>query len=321
MENFIVQLSQTKGYSDELKSFLLEIIPTMVSYYGEEYEMIIMEALVSSDIYQCNSGETIYDVCKKYSKESDESEFVDDAIQKKAVGVYFSEPDIIYTDGGYKLENVRRVVAICNSAKLTEPFGKRTLIHELGHLIKSYNNEFIIEGDRLFERSGIITREYSLSVDEAGNVKRTLIHEKNVGLEEGINSYDEANIYSIYSEQERKYIGYATEAFFAENLSENLGLRKEILESQFVGDIQIIKSKYNNNLQTDEFDSLCMLVDDSVKLEYEMYNNMFLCISDKKEDKDKWESIIESKNQVAISAVENMNNAKLRIINSRKTYK
>ena len=319
MENFINKLVEAKGYDEELKRALLETIPVMIKHYGEEYEMLILEAISSCDIYQCKFGETMYDVHAKYSKQNIENDVVvKESTLKIASGVHHSEPEIIYTENGYEVVNVARVVAISSQADLSGDFGKRTLIHELGHLVKGYQNEYVIVGDKLFERTGFISREYQLSIDEFGNVQKNLLMEKNVGLEEGLNSYDEATIFSMISGKERKYDGYVPEATIAERLHETLGLKSEIIASQFTGDFSIIKEKYNSASEVDNFDELSMFVEESVKLNYEMHENIFLCISDKEEEKQKWQSIVDARTNAVAKAFNNISKVQANMIESSK---
>lgn len=307
MNEFIDELVKQKEYSKELENTLRIILPAMVEYYGEEYEMLICEAISSCYICQCEKNENIYDVVKKYDNMiSNENSVVNEGDLKRADGVNLSIPNITYKDGNHRIDSVTRIVALASYAKLDTDFGKSTLIHKLGHLIKSYKNEYTIEGDIITSRSGFIETKEKLSISEDGSIVRSTISEKNVGLEEGINAYDEACILSIINNTEKKFRSYQLESTIIENLINLTGLRKEILESQFIGDTSIFIDKYNEGSDRDLFSELASTMDDSVKATYEALSNIFLYGSDKEEDKLKVQEINDKRRNIANIAYNNI---------------
>lgn len=177
------------GYDEEFSSFLEEVYNELVIYYGNED--IVYEALLNTPIVSCDN---IYNYLKENGLLEQNSNIINDGDLKRSSGVYQSLPSIIYDEetNEFKLQSIKRIVAVVNF-DLNSYTKKSTLIHELSHLIKSYHNEFVIEGDTLIERSGLIEKHYELQYDGT-KVKLSLINEKGIGLEEGLTSACEEDI-------------------------------------------------------------------------------------------------------------------------------
>ena len=276
---FVENISIKYAYSDEVRELLSQIIPKMILYYGEDKAEIILNAIQSCPIMICNDGENIYDLLFKEgfintSIDSDYTVSNDDL--KRSSGVYTSVPELIY-DGEtnkYMVKSVRRIVGLSNYFKYDEINHIAILVHELGHLVKSYVDEYIIIDDVLISRSGLIVSTYRLSHD--GNVvSMKLIDEKSVGIEEGTNSLDEKNIMSSYFDNSYKVEGYVLVTEVARVLVDNFDLKKDIHDAQFFATKNNLIEKYNSMSTEYSYQRLDILVDETIRLEYEKFSNIF----------------------------------------------
>ena len=59
MNEYLNNLKAKFNYSEELMTFLAQLIPAMVSYYGQEYQNVILEALYDCEIHFQEKGETL----------------------------------------------------------------------------------------------------------------------------------------------------------------------------------------------------------------------------------------------------------------------
>ena len=276
---FVENISIKYAYSDEVRELLSQIIPKMILYYGEDKAEIILNAIQSCPIMICNDGENIYDLLFKEgfintSIDSDYTVSNDDL--KRSSGVYTSVPELIYDDetNKYMVKSVRRIVGLSNYFKYDEINHIAILVHELGHLVKSYVDEYIIIDDVLISRSGLIVSTYRLSHD--GNVvSMKLIDEKSVGIEEGTNSLDEKKIMSSYFDNSYKVEGYVLVTEVARVLVDNFDLKKDIHDAQFFATKNNLIEKYNSMSTEYSYQRLDILVDETIRLEYEKFSNIF----------------------------------------------
>ena len=140
----------------------------------------------------------------------------------------------ITKNGGTDLENPRTIA---------------TLVHEMAHLIKSYKNEYSYTPEGLIvERTGLssceLTEEYT---DRPKDVKGLA---KNIGLEEAINCYDEAQITSIIIGEPYTTIQYyhILDPAIAP-LLEDEEVRKTIAHDQIIGGNEIEKVLGKDNFE------------------------------------------------------------------------
>ncbi|MEG2322020.1 MAG: hypothetical protein RSB71_00825 [Bacilli bacterium] len=241
----IDEISKKYNYSKSLKTILLEIIPVMIKYYGNEN--LIFKALEDTPILLCDNNETIYDLMLKHMI-IDDNTIVKKGDYMRASGVYCSD-SIIENN---KIIGIKRFVGI----KSVDGINKKTLVHELGHLFKSYFKTFEISNDILIERSGLVETKYKLE-----NNKKTVISETGVGLEEGINCYDEDNICSLLG-LKCGLSGYTASKEIAKILMNEHS--EEIRNEQFY--------KEGNYRVDNQVLTIC---DEIVALEYEKFANIF----------------------------------------------
>lgn len=253
------------NYDNDFSEFLREIYLELVKYYGNE--QLIFSALYNTNIVSVNN---VYDFLKDANmlEEYDAMVTADDL--KKSAGVYHSVPQIVFNEqkNTYEITKINRVVAVVN-LDLTKTHSKATLIHEICHLIKSYNNEYVIDGNKLISASGLIESVHELSHDGA-KVNKKLVKEVGVGLEEGLNSVAEEEITRNIVDAEFKPSGYITVNQIAKNLLSIENMKEIIVNAQIYHDKSEIYNKLGDNYFNLEE------ITDSVYVAYlDIFKNMF----------------------------------------------
>lgn len=237
------------NYDTYLAQFLYILYEELVNYFGEEQRNIIFEAFLNCPVI---SFSNCYDGLNElgFSDGEDDVQLVDADSLKRATGVYASQPDIVYDEKtkSFNISNIKRVVAI-NNLDLNKEYIKATIIHEVAHLIKSYYNEYQIDGNILIEKSGLIERKYVLSFD-GKQVKKKCISEMGVGLEEGFTSIVEEQIAKIMVNPDYKVSGYGVVNTIAHRLTDNSDNLFKIIIAQIYKDkgelVEIYGEEYYN---------------------------------------------------------------------------
>ena len=221
------------NYPDTLGNLLRDIYPSLVSYFGDEdliYNALLDTPIVlCANVYECLVQNNMIDINDKST--------VNVENLKQAGGVYCSKPDIKYKglEKKYTIENVKRIIAI-NASTFDFVATKSTLIHEICHLIKSYYTEFTIKTDTLVERSGLITSTYHLN-NQKGIVKRTLVFETGVGLEEGFNTVVQDEIAEKHFGKDALSIGYGLVKALSEDVKRyDDNMLNEIIKAELYHD-------------------------------------------------------------------------------------
>ena len=268
-------------YNEKLANKLRNIVPGIVEYYGKENEELIINTLLNDEIYITNSNENIYDLIKKLDKSDinfvEDGMTVSDSDLKRASGVSSSIPYIsIDENGNAMLDKVNRFIAFRGLYDLNEEviISDSTLIHEICHSIKSYNNECTLEDNVLTMRSGLIQTKYNVK-NIYDKVYCELVEDKNVGIEEGVNEYDTRNICDILKIQ-NSLGGYAFESQVAKGIMEDLQLKDKILAAQFYPETINIEEEYNKVFKdnSNHFSAMNSKFDQVVKKGYDMFANM-----------------------------------------------
>lgn len=305
----IQSIIDENGYGQNISLKLKALVPVMIQYYGEDYKDVIFSTLRETKIIETKDNQTIYDVEKENSdpniiKTGDVA--VNDGELKRAAGVYFSEPILeIGEDGKVVLQGRKSIIVYRKMNDMpTSEFAYFT--HEVGHAIKSNINEFKIEESEEGEQF-LITR-CGLSVDKSkvyaqqGKFMLETIYERNVGLEEGINCYEEESIVNmaLWDRQSNRHMipedvlayldsftlpegqkgyeskGYGIQKVIAENLMKRDKTKTFIRRAQI--DDTLSASKEYNQLFKDGIDhwkELNEATDESVRIMYDKYANAF----------------------------------------------
>lgn len=290
MNELIREIGKSKGYDDKLCNTLEKIIPAMIMHYGEEYRDLIFKVLEETTITMCKPSENVYDTLNKLETIEEDESIVGIQDVKIAAGVSSTIPRISCKDGEFSIDKLERHIVLA-FGDIESKAQIRTLVHEFSHALKSYENSHYIKDDIYYSRSGFIEIFERLSLDENGKVVRTLISEKNVGMEEGFNSLDDSIITSIITGEDRKFESYRGPAVIAEEADCLLGYRNERIKAQLTGDIDTYKNIYNGSSSEDLFGEQSKNLDEVVKEEYKLFRNILLYGSDKEEDKKLLEEI------------------------------
>jgi len=163
-----------------------------------------------------------------------------------AVAFYTSRP-IINED---KISS-KRLIYITSKREndLENPRTIAAIVHEMAHLIKSYKNEYSYtpEGS-IIERTGLSS--FELTEEHTDRPKDVKGLAKNIGLEEAINCYDEAQITSLITGEPYTTIQYyhLLDPAIAP-LLEDEKVRKTIAHDQIIGGNEIEKVLGKDNFE------------------------------------------------------------------------
>lgn len=259
MYNF-EEITKKYNYDEQFSEFLYKVYKELVQYYGNEN--IIYNAFLNTEIKNVNN---IYE----YLKENDmleENTLVSDRDLKKSSGAYTSKPIISQINNKYEIVDTKRIILVKNF-DIFNTNKKAILIHELCHMVKSYNNEHQIIDNLLISSSGIIERYYKLS-EENGKVAKELIREKGVGLEEGLTSLAEEFITRKIVDKNYESLGYSSVQAQARMLM-NYIHESIIKYSEMHHDKSILYDEIENYSEIED------LTDIAYKLNIEMYDKAF----------------------------------------------
>ncbi|MBR3230243.1 MAG: hypothetical protein IKF91_05415 [Bacilli bacterium] len=202
------------NYDKEFSLFLYEVYNNLVSYYGNED--IIYNAFLNTKIINTSN---IYEYLKENAM-IEQDTLVTEKDLKRCLGIYTSKPLIVSSNNKYKITEIKRVVLV-KDFDINSTEKKATLIHELCHMVKSYEEEYIIKSDILLNRSGLIERYYILN-NKDNIVQMELIREKGVGLEEGLTTLSEEILTRNIVDKDYKQKGYGAVYILAKKLNEHL---------------------------------------------------------------------------------------------------
>ena len=197
-ENEYFKILQEKyNYSNDIIDVLKKIIPAFIEYFGEEHESTILDAISSCEIHIQKEGEKAQVFLSEFFPEKKI-----DKIPVLGTAFYSSMP--IIEEGKV---NSKRLIYLTSklSPNLQEESTLSRLVHEIGHLVKSYNSEYVISNGKLSQRSGVSTE---IIQKEEVTGKYIECESINFGIEEAINCYDEEKIMSIILGREYKTNSY-----------------------------------------------------------------------------------------------------------------
>ncbi len=261
-------------YEGALAEFLPKLYQEFINYFGKAKEPIIYEALLNTKIIACNNVYTALNERGLIERSNNGFESaVGEGDLKRAAGVYHSLPNITYDPNSYQynIEGAKRLVAI-NTSDFNSEYSKTVLIHELSHLIKSYYEEYSIDNGVLTSRSGLITTQEKLSIQNDCLVK-TPILEESVGLEEGLTSIVEEDIAKVLVNPNYKVSGYGVVTAIARLIMDKFQLKEDILNAQILNDKKGLIQKFDG-LLPNFYERLSILMDRIYKLSLKMFSEM-----------------------------------------------
>lgn len=303
--NQLETIISQKQYDSDIADMLRLSFPIMVEYYGHEYKDILFNVLKNVDIEIPKNNENMYDIATKYTPKNIEKRSKISAVSegelKRAEGVHSVSPVFLIENGQIKLAGKSEVVSVKRTSNKLEMLA--CFVHELSHAFKSNQKSINFmqneNGENiLICRSGISV-VYSKVYEENKKVIIEDFKENNIGLEEGINTYDENNIINkilslpisevpLSSKSLREELnipkgkdkysssGYVQESTCAEKLLKKCKLEQTVRQDQFLG-TNNCEERYNSMTQNSKnsWKDLNLKVDRSVKHTYERYKHIF----------------------------------------------
>ena len=294
-EYYLNKLKTKYNYNDKVMRALTKIIPNMIEYYGSEYETLILSALNDCEIIPCGIKETISKIKKENSLSTKlgVSDLASIEI-KGSEAAYISDVKIIYNEdeNKYLIKDIRRVIATSHTYNYDSPKGIEVLTYALCKLVKSYQDEFVIDENVITKRTGIELEKRHIVMDDDQIYLKLLSHEGH-GLEEGFNIYDTSNIVSLVLKDKYRCYDYDSIYGIARILKEKFNFKDMINRAELTGDIGELKSKYDTVSFEDECDTCLFLENEMfISVTREDKNEFALRINDKL-NKDIFSKLIE----------------------------
>lgn len=283
---FFDELKNKYNYSEKTLKALAKIIPCIISYYGEEYEYIILEAILNTEIINCNSKQTISKVLNErtLTKKIGDS-YLGNIDLKRAESIYMPNVKIVYNENinSYEIDKIDRIIVTSHTFNYDSPKGLEVLTHAICHLVKSYKDEITINENMITIRNGLSYEERKIKYGD--EITLEFNNEFGKGLEEGFNIFDTEMIVSMVLGDTYKCYDYDSIYTIAVVLKEKYNLIKEINYSEMSGDIEEFRKVYGK----DSVENLSKICDDCLNIE----NDMFLSYT--REDKDNLANILKEK--------------------------
>ena len=230
MQNYLNELQEKYGYNNQLVEVLAKIIPKLIEYFGEENKELILNAINDCEIHIQQPKENV----NKYLSEFFESQN-NEKFPIAAAACYDSRPII-------KAEQmqIKRLIYLKESCgDFSKEKNVSLLVHELLHLIKSYKNEFLYNKEgKIIQRSGLAETILEFNKED-NNVKE--ISNKNTGIEETVNCYDESQIMSMIFEKDYTTNSYPSLIEPGRSLLKHKNIRDAIRDSQLNADNNYIE--------------------------------------------------------------------------------
>ena len=183
---YFKKIIEKYNYNKKFGKLLYQIYLELIKYYGNEN--IVYHAFLDTEII---SVPDIYEyLLKNDMLEELQSQTEEDL--RRSTGINVSNSNIIEEEGKFKIVSIKRKVLI-REFEIYYNYKIAYLIHELCHMVKNYYEEYKINGNILIRNSGLIKTEFKLK-NKNGKIRKRLISEHGVGLEEGFTMLAEACI-------------------------------------------------------------------------------------------------------------------------------
>lgn len=221
----IERVIEKYNYPDDLANFLRDLYPWLIEYFGSDKKDIIDATLLDTPIFTNTNS---YEIVKKYG-DLESLGIVKEDDFKRSSGVCSFDVDVVYENKEFKISNYKRAVSVARDLSLD--YIKSGLIHEICHAIKTYYNGFVILGDILIEREGLIIRRSKL-INDTDRVRKVFLEEHNVAFEEGLNSLAEEWLAKKVIDPDYEVKGYGLITQMARNVVRGLDCLPELINAQ-----------------------------------------------------------------------------------------
>ncbi len=221
----IERVIEKYNYPDDLANFLRDLYPWLIEYFGSDKKDIIDATLLDTPIFTNTNS---YEIVKKYG-DLENLGIVKEDDFKRSSGVCSFDVDVVYENKEFKISNYKRAVSVARDLSLD--YIKSGLIHEICHAIKTYYNGFVILGDILIERDGLIIRRSKL-INDTDRVRKVFLEEHNVAFEEGLNSLAEEWLAKKVIDPDYEVKGYGLITQMARNVVRGLDCLPELINAQ-----------------------------------------------------------------------------------------
>lgn len=282
MQKYLEQLKQQYNYDDKIINALAKVVPALIKYYSIEYEEIILLALKETEIICCNSYQTISNI-----KEKDKLTPTIGTSEIKKIendGIYLSNIKVIYNElqNKYEIIKLNRKIIISHTFNLDSPKGLEVLILNICRLIKSYNEEYQIDGNTLIHKEGLSKTIKQILKDEE-EITLSIQEEKEIGIHIGSLLYDTEQIESIILKDKYNTHQYNYLKLIIKYIKEKIDLKELMTEDEILKD-DALRKIYDKE---ENYEKLSNTIDKCLEKEHDM-----LMFALNREEKDKLEKEI-----------------------------
>ncbi len=225
MEEYLEKLKQKFHYGEELMNLLSHLIPAMITYYGKEYENMILEALLHCEIHFQEQNEKPKEYLNDYFG-------VNKDWKIPFLGGAFYQNEIFVKENQVMAKPILYLIRVYLHQYIPFDFQKEehvnTLIHEICHLIKGYGKLKVVDG-KIIDSTGLMKTVYTYTPEKG--VQEEM--DDHVGIEEAINEVDTIRIMEIMTGKKQEIYGYQRAGILAEYLLDYEDIAKVIKFSQF----------------------------------------------------------------------------------------
>lgn len=240
MKSFINKIKDKYNYSDELCSYLVELIPSLIIHYGEEYKEVILKALSNCEIHVQKKDEDMGEYLDKYFEEnmnfseeycSDSPAFYINNVVIKDDNIFLKPIVFIRT----MFFGMHRPFDFTNEDQV------HYLTHEICHLVKGYDRLEIYDGvDNKFKEvlvsSGFRTDYFDIYDESNFRFKKSV----NSGFEEALNCYDASCVMSVMTNRKCAPFGYLGLGNLALVIMKNDNISEIVTTLRFGGNLSLM---------------------------------------------------------------------------------
>ncbi len=291
-DDIILKAVEKYNYGEKVASLLKRIVPAMIKFYGEDRKDCILKALLNCEIHIEGKDENRKEYLNSFFGTNEEwkmpitaGAFAHKGIKKEGGKIVSKSINYIRT----------KYLREYKEPDFSSPKIISYIVHELCHAAKT-SDSIEKDGDDILIRSGVSKEIYH---DDGESFSQ--IGDQYLGLEEGLNSLEEAEIMSIILGEKQDYGAYKTLTSAARRLLEDEKLAYLLRRCQFEGDYEWIDYLGEDaKLVIDCFDAMYNAnysQSDEVRQKYDEAIDIFLDFMEKREKKNNLDEMLESSHE------------------------